>query len=216
MNPQEVLLPLFAAETTKKPVYVNAPMCCGTDIYWFPPKFATNKIKCSFEPYSVTSKRIIIVLGKHFPRFVKRICKQVGVVITQEYEGEYKKDAPKKLPCMNISDHLQSRYNADYSVKNSVVRNVFKSPTRKMSAGVQITRLEDKIYYLDSLYYVNTDDLKELIGLLRRGDILLATATSHQSSSRKILEDSGLRKVRETFGTHGNDYKMFLYYFKKK
>lgn len=189
--------------------FVNAPGCCGADIYWFPPKFPPGKIKSSIDLMSVSGRRIVIVLGRHFPSFVERICKGVGVITIGNHKVEN--------ICRNYGDNRtninKTNITNEFNGYGQSIRRIHK--IRKMSLGVGISKLVDKVYYMDSLYSITEDDIRALIDSLKKGEIVLATVTSNQITAREAIIKGGLRLIKETKGTHGDYYTLGLYYYRK-
>lgn len=208
------LTALFAGRR-KLPAYTNAPACCGAVIYWFPPEFKAAHVKSSIG--STDGKRFIIVLGESLPRFVHKICDGVGVIVAPSYKRlkSYINIARIKGVARptNVQDKLFDYY--DYKtnkVKTKTSRDTYRK--RHMSGGVAVSRLADKVYYLDSLGSTREEDIEGLIKLLRKDDVALAIASGDQPVN-KILKDAGFERVKQTYGTHGRYYKINLYFFRK-
>lgn len=221
MNFQETLTPLFPPQTVtdKAPAYVNAPLCCGADIYWFPTKFANKKVKDSLSVGSYSHRRFMILLGKSFPSYVKRICKGVGVVIASEYKEKIGFNPNAIWKSTSSTAHLLGidPYPSSVQYKGMTTRRTYRLPNCNpmSSIAINVTRLEDKIFYLDGFYSTSEELLRGLIGTMRKGDVILAVTTSRQIKDEQNLEASGFRLVVQTYGTHGIDYHLNLYYYRK-
>lgn len=208
------LLPLFPIKA--KPVYVNAPSCCGADIYWFPPKFAPAKVKHCLLPVSVKERRLVILLGKHFPRFVDKLCKGVGIIVTEKLRKVWEQDKDKKIKCENVSNDIRTRYDYQgYRAVQPIKANREQFKQAPMSMGVCVTRLADKVYFLDGLFNTHINDVQLVLKQLNKGDVVLAITTTPQERSRIALQEAGLRTVVTTYGQHGRDYNLYLHYMRK-
>lgn len=197
----ESIKPVFPVKGFS-PLMLSTPACCGSAILWFPPKLAKTKVNNVFASTDTELNAMMIVLGKNFPEFVKEICEDVGVVGIDELP-----------PRRSLGNHV---HDTGLYETNSLTHR-----EQALSAGVSITRLTKRVFFLYYLYNLTSTTLNLIKKTLKKGDTLLTISVSGQrdrtnTDINKLLSRNGVVVVKEMPSIHGGRSKMRLHCFTKR